>query len=93
MNNPTTYATRTPDCGSESSEIAEYLDDFLTPLSTRHDSYVKDTQQFLERVTTLELTEPCFLFTMDVNSLYTSIEISLGMEAIRKILTRYPDPN
>lgn len=80
------------DCGSESYGIAEYLDYFLTPLSTKHGSYVKDTQHFLDRVIALTLTEPCFLFTMDVNSLYTNIEIPLGMEAIKKILRRYPDP-
>lgn len=81
------------DCGSESYGVAEYLDHFLTPLSTKHGSYVRDTQHFLERISALTLTEPCFLFTMDVNSLYTNIEIPLGMEATRKILTRHPDPS
>lgn len=81
------------DCGSESYRIAEYLDYFLTPLSTKHESYIRDTQHFLERVATLTLTTPCLLFTMDVNSLYTNIDIPLGMESVRKILTRHPDPS
>lgn len=81
------------DCGSESYGIAEYLEHFLTPLSTIHDSYVKNTEHFLSKIRTLELKEPCFLFTMDVCSLYTNIEIPLGIEAIKKILACHPDPN
>ena len=80
------------DCGSESYGVAEYLDHFLTPLSILHNSYVKNTQDFISRVTALHITEPCFLFTMDVSSLYTNIEIPLGIQAVKNILTRYPDP-
>ena len=80
------------DCGSESYGVAEYLDFFLTPLSVHHKTYVKDTQHFLARVASLKLRDPCFLFTMDVNSLYTNIEIPLGIQAIQNTFTRYPDP-
>lgn len=81
------------DCGSESYGVAEYLDYFLTPLSKKHSSYIKDTQNFLEKIKALRLKEPCFLFTMDVNSLYTNIDIELGMKATKKILESHPDPS
>ena len=79
------------DCGSESYGVAEYLDYYLTPLSVRHKSYIRDTPHFLAKVASLRLREPCFLFTMDVNSLYTNIEIPLGIQAVRDIFDRYPD--
>ena len=79
------------DCGSESYGVAEYLDYYLTPLSVRHKSYIRDTPHFLAKVASLRLREPCFLFTMDVNSLYTNIEIPLGIQAVRDIFARYPD--
>ena len=31
------------DCNSESYRVAEHIDYFLTPLSTKHSSYIKDT--------------------------------------------------
>lgn len=41
----------------------------------------------------MHLQEPCFLFTMDVDSLYTNINIPLGMAAITKWLIKYPSEN
>lgn len=79
------------DCGSESYGVAEYIESFLTPLSTRHPSYIKNTQDFLHRIQNTITQEPCFLFTMDVNNLYTNIDIPLGMESIQKCLQKYPD--
>lgn len=72
------------DWGSERYGVAEYLDHFLTPLSIKHGSYIKDTQHFLQKMRTLTLEEPCFLFTMNVNSLYTNIETPLGIESVKK---------
>lgn len=80
------------DCGSESYGSAEFIDHWLTPLSINHPSYVKDTNDFVTKVKTLNLTEPCFLFSMDVENLYTNIDTSMGMEAVREILQTHPNP-
>lgn len=80
------------DCGSESYGSAELINHFLNPLSNRHASYVKDTNDFVHKVKSLTLTEPCFLFSMDVESLYTNIDTTKGMEAVEQILQKYPDP-
>ncbi|XP_035984219.1 uncharacterized protein LOC118557856 [Fundulus heteroclitus] len=74
------------DCGSESYGAAEYLDFFFSPLSKLHPSYIRDTQHFLDNIQNIRIKEPCFLFTMDVASLYTNIEIPLGMAAIKRCL-------
>lgn len=81
------------DCGSESYGIAEYLDSFLTPLSNKHASYLKDTTDFIHKIKQTVIKEPIKLFTMDVKSLYTNIDIPKGMEIMSKWLKKYPDPD
>lgn len=78
------------DCSSESYGIAEYIESFLTPISNKHPSYIKDTQDFIKNIRRIQLKEPCFLFTMDVNSLYTNIEVTRGMVAVEEWLRRHP---
>ena len=79
------------DCGSESYHIAEFLDFHLNPLSNRHRSYIKDTYDFLEKVKALNLKDPCLLFSLDVDALYTNIDHERGIEAIKWIFEKYPE--
>ena len=51
------------DCGSESYRVAEYIDEFLGPLATSHNSYVKDTTDFIEKVTKLTIPENAMCWT------------------------------
>ena len=60
------------DCGSKYYRVAEYIDEFLGPLAKSHNSYVKDTTDFIEKVTKLTIPENAMLFSMDVDSLYTN---------------------
>lgn len=69
------------------------MEHFLTPLSTQHTSYIKNTHHFLSKIRTLKLEEPCFLFTVNVCNLYTNIEILVGLGAIQRVQDRHPDPN
>lgn len=80
------------DCGSETYFTAEYLDVYLNPLSTRHPAYVKDTYHFVEMVKTLRIPSNSYFFSMDVNSLYTNIDIQAGLNAVKKMFEKYPDP-
>ena len=80
------------DCGSETYLTAEYLDSFLNPLSISHPSYVKDTYHFINIVRTLRVPQNCFLFSMDVKSLYTNIPINEGILCIKKQFDKFPDP-
>lgn len=81
------------DCGSETYATAEYIEYFLNPISTRHPSYIKDTYDFIEKIKNLSLPSECFLFTIDIDSLYTNIETPAGLEAVKTWFTRYPDKN
>lgn len=81
------------DCGSETYYTAEYIDHHLNPLSNKHPAYVKDTYHFIEIVRNLWIPSKSFLFSMDVSSLYTNIDIPRGICAVKKWLAKYPDPN
>lgn len=79
------------DCGSESYRVAEYIDSFINPLSQKHPSYVKDTYDFVAKVKTLSVPAGAFLFSIDINSLYTNIDTQLGLQAVARAFERFPD--
>ena len=81
------------DCSSESYGVAAYIDYFLKPIANKHQSYLKDTFDFLEKIGQQTFFNPCFLFTMDVEGLYTNIDTQLGLAAVRRAFERHPDPN
>ena len=80
------------DCGSETYIVAEYLDTYLNPLSHRHASYVKDTNDFLDKVREAHVNPTDLIFSMDVDALYTNIETEPGLDAVRACFLRYPSP-
>ena len=80
------------DCGSESYGMAQLLDYHLNALAKHHDSYIKNTQDFLQRITALHLEPNCMLFTADVESLCTNMETKKGLQAITECFESNLDP-
>lgn len=80
------------DCGSESYAISEYIDHFLAPLATTHESYLKDTPHFLETISAIEIPQDALLISMDVDALYTNIDNTDGLNAVRTAFQQNPDP-
>ena len=80
------------DCASESYQIAEFLDYYLNPLSTLHNSYLKDTYDFISKIKSISTQEPSLIFSMDVESLYTNIDSSMGLKAVKTLMDKHPDP-
>lgn len=80
------------DCGSETYFTAAFLDSYLNPLSVKHSSYLKDTFHFIDKVKQIIVPPTAILFTMDVESLYTNIDIREGIQAIKNIFLKFPDP-
>lgn len=79
------------DCGSETYQTAEFIDFYLNPLSVRHPSYIKDSYYFIDLVKSLTIPADSFLFSIDIDSLYTNIDIAAGLQAVREIFQQYPD--
>ena len=80
------------DCGSETYSSAEYIDHFLALLAKQHWSYLKDTNDFINQIAGIKAEEEAFIATIDVDSLYTNIDNSNGLEAAKQIFNKNPDP-
>ena len=81
------------DCNSSTYHISRYIDSFLGPLSTQHPSYLKDTYHFIQIIRSMAVPPSSFLFTIDINNLYTNINTQIGLHTIRNIFNNKPDPN
>lgn len=80
------------DCNSESSRICAYIDYYLQPLSIIHESYLKDTYDFINKIKGQHINPNWLLITADVESLYTNMCIDIIIEAIKEIFMENPDP-
>lgn len=80
------------DCSSDTYRISEYIDHFLGPLAITHDSYVRDTPNFLEKLSSINPAPDSLLITLDVDSLYTNIDNQDGFEAVKESFNKNPDP-
>ncbi|KAG7489839.1 hypothetical protein JOB18_021555 [Solea senegalensis] len=79
------------DCSSETYRTAEYLDFFLNPLSTTHPSYIKDTDDFIDKIKNVDIPADSILFTIDIDSLYTNIDIKEGIQSVNNIFSKNYD--
>lgn len=66
------------DCDSTTYNIARYIDHYLSPLSSLHPSYIKDTYHFLDVIRPITVPSVSFLLTIDLDSLYTNINTNIG---------------
>ena len=74
----------------ETHRLSNFIDILLQPFSKRVKSYIKDTTDFLTKLP--ESTNPnATLVTFDVESLYTNIPHTLGLDAINFWLQKHPD--
>ena len=79
------------DCGSETYQTAEYIEHFLNPLSIKHPAYIKDTYDFVNKIKEITVPQNAFLFSIDIDSLYTNIETEAGLQAVKELFNKYPD--
>jgi hypothetical protein len=81
------------DCSSDTYRISEYLDSFLTPISILHKSYIRDTYDFVHKLTQLTIPPDAILFTGDVTSLYTNMLLDRTLDVVRLAFNRHPKPD
>ena len=80
------------DCHSESYKVSQYIDYFLKPLAKKHESYIKDTYDFISKIRDLPMEKDWLLVTADVTALYTNMKIDIMLETVMEMFTKYPDP-
>ena len=83
-----------PICSSNNhptEKISEFVDYHIRKYVTKLPSYVRDTQDFINKIKAIgSLTEDTLLVTMDVTSLYTSIPNQQGIEAVLEHISTDP---
>ena len=72
-------------CATE--KLSEFIDVLLNPLVTKTSSYVRDTSDFINKISDIDLeNKPTIIASLDVCSLYTQIPQLLGLKCIAKVL-------
>ena len=67
--------------------VSAYLDFFLQPLAQKVNSYIKDTNHFLQKLENLgTIPQNAYLITIDVVALYTNIPHREGILAVKEAL-------
>lgn len=79
------------DCNRETYRTAEFFEHYLHPLSILHPSYIKDTYHFIDLIRQLKIPNNSFLFTIDIDNLYTNIDTDSGLKAVKKVFQKYPN--
>ena len=73
-------------CDSPTEKISMLLDIILQPYVLDTKSHIRDTSDFLQKVSKIKLKDNGWLFTMDIMSLYTNIPHDEGISCIKELL-------
>lgn len=79
------------DCNSESYQTAEFIEHFLNPIANKHPSFIKDTYHFIQIIRNLKIPIESSFFSMDVDNLYTNIDTTHGIKAVKNAFLKYPN--
>ena len=75
---------------SETHKIAIFIDHFLQPIVKASNSYIRDSFNFIAKISNLNINNNSFLVSVDIVSLYTNIPIDGALEAVKIIFSRFP---
>ena len=81
------------DCATENRRVCDYVDSFLKPLSTKHDSYLQDTYDFINKIRNKRINPDWLLVTGDITALYTNMCIERILQTVQREMAKNPDPN
>ena len=72
------------------SNISKYVDYHLQPIMQQIPSYIKDTNNFINKFNTVKsVPKNSYLVTMDMRSLYTNIPNAEGISAVKRAFDSY----
>ncbi|XP_056425917.1 uncharacterized protein LOC130367520 [Hyla sarda] len=69
--------------GSATSHLSIFVDQVLRPYATGARSYLRDTSDFLNKISSIRVPPDTIIATFDVVSLYTSIPHDGGVQAVK----------
>ena len=92
VNCPTSLTMRSIIAGPKciTSRLSDFIDKILRPFVSKVESYVRDDINFLIKMPREADTKKVFT-TFDITSMYTNIENSLELEAVKFCLENYPE--
>jgi hypothetical protein len=77
------------DVESESYRISKFIDSYIRPLSMKHDSYLRDSFDFVKKIRNLQIPSNALLCTCDVTALYTNMDFERTLRVARECLDKY----
>ena len=80
------------DVGSETYRISEYIDYYLNPLACKHETYIKNTYEFVNKIKDFAVTNDYLLVTGDIESLYTNMNLDRSLNCVKELFNKYKDP-
>lgn len=78
------------DCQSEYRRVSDLIDYYLKPLASKHDSYIKDSFDFLNKIRNKVIDNNFLLVSGDITSLYTNMHIKRSLAVVKRAFSRYP---
>ena len=88
-NNPGRPVINSINC--HTSEISRFVDHHLQPVVREIPSYIKDTNDFINKIDNFTVPPNSFLVTMDVKLLYTSIPNNEVIASVKNKYDQYPN--
>jgi len=79
------------DVNSETYRISEFIDYYLNPLGAKHESYLKNTYDFVNKIRNFAVDNNYLLVTGDITSLYTNMNIDRSLDCVKKIFAENKD--
>jgi len=79
------------DVNSETYRISELIDSFINPLATKHETYIKNTYDFIDKIRNFEIGSNYLLVTGDITSLYTNMNIDRSIDCVKRAFSENPD--
>lgn len=79
------------DIDSESYRVSEYIEHHIKPLANKHNSYIKNSHEFVKLIKNKNTNKNSFIVTGDVSALYTNMHIDRSLKSVETALRKNPD--
>jgi len=77
-------------CNSESAAVEQFIDFYLQPIASSSPSFIRDTAHFKAIISNTPINSSDIFVTFDVESLYTNIPITEGLQRVRQSFLDHP---